>query len=326
MLLGLLLAATASADDEIKLKNGDRVTGKVLGLGKGKLAFQTPHSGAMQVDWAQVLSLKTDGKVAVKLSTGEVIEGRLSPGQEGRLRIESEGAVAPVEVEMSKIAWFNEPPIQWHGNLGASFKSTDGNTHTKSWLVTADLVRASDSDEFLIRGIYRTSERSGDLQERNAYGLAKYSLKFTDRAYVFGSVELLSDRFKDLKLQTVVAAGFGYDLLKESWIDFGVEAGIAYVDNNFRTLQVDESHTGARAAARLRMDLPLGFVFKDLFTIYPNLEESQDFQIRNEATLTNALGKGFSLLGGVITEYDREPPFGFRRHDNTYFAGLGYGF
>ena len=70
----------------------------------------------------------------------------------------------------------------------------------------------------------------------------------------------------------------------------------------------------------------LGFVFKDVFTIYPNFEESQDFQIRNEAMLTNTLGGGWSILGGVITEYDRTPAVGIVRHDDTYFVGLGYTF
>ena len=89
---------------------------------------------------------------------------------------------------------------------------------------------------------------------------------------------------------------------------------------------MDESHAGARVSATLGLKLPMGFVFKDMFTIYPNFEESQDFQIRNEATLSNALGDGWSLIGGMITEYDREPTLGIGHHDDTYFVGLGYAF
>ena len=100
--LGLLLAAApAAADDEVKLRNGDRLSGKVATLAKGKLVLATPHSGAVPIDWAQVVSVRTDGKVEVKLSTGEVIQGKLSPGPEGRLRIEVEGAPEPVEVALA---------------------------------------------------------------------------------------------------------------------------------------------------------------------------------------------------------------------------------
>jgi hypothetical protein len=83
---------------------------------------------------------------------------------------------------------------------------------------------------------------------------------------------------------------------------------------------------GARVSTSLRVSLPLGFEARDSFTIYPNFEDSQDFQIRNEATLGTALGGGWDLLGGVITEYDRTPTAGLGRRDDTYFIGLGFSF
>jgi putative salt-induced outer membrane protein YdiY len=323
--LCILLLATSAASDEIKLKNGDRLTGTVKSMAGGKVTFETAHSGTLQIAWGEIASLTTDGKHKVRMVTGEEVEGKLS-GQEGKLKVASEGAAQPVEVEWAKVSHLNKPPTAWKGSIGVSAKATDGNTHTVSGLGTVDLSRTTEMDEFLIRAIYRYAERSGDIYERNAYGLAKYSHKLWEALYAFASVELLSDEFKDLKLQTIVSVGLGYEVLKESWIDFAVEAGLAYVDNNFDELEEDDGHAGGRASARLRVDLPFGFVFKDVFTIYPNFEESQDFQIRNEATLTNSLGGGWSIIGGVITEYDREPAPGNRRHDDTYYVGLGYTF
>lgn len=322
----LLLAAPALADDEIKLKNGDRLSGKVLSLIGGKLEFQTSHSGKVVVDWAQVESVKTDDKVKVRVATGEDFEGKLTSGAEKRLKIETQGAAAPVEVDPAKVTHFNKPPAAWHGNINLALRATDGNTHTKSGLAQAAMNLTMEADEFLVRGIWRYGEDSGELTERNAYGLGKYSHKISGPLYGFASVELLSDTFKDLQLQTILAAGLGYHLVRESWMDFSLEAGIAYVNNNYDELQKDEDHLGGRASANLRLDLFWGFQFKDIFTIYPNFEESQDFQIRNEATLTNNLGQGWSLIAGVITEYDREPALGAHRHDDTYFMGLGYSF
>jgi len=48
----LVLAAPAAGDDEIKLKDGDRITGTVTGMTKGKLEVTTGHSGKLQIDWA----------------------------------------------------------------------------------------------------------------------------------------------------------------------------------------------------------------------------------------------------------------------------------
>jgi len=320
-----LFVAGAFADDEVKLKNGDRLTGTVKGLAGGKLLLETSHSGPLKIDWAQVVSVKTDTPIKVKLATGETLEGKLAPGAEGRLKIETVGPAAPVEVDLPKVAAFNEPPAQWHGTLSAAAKATDGNTHTKSFLIAGEATRETEMDLMLVRAIWRYSQTGPILTERNGYGIGKYAYKFTPRFYGYVSEELLADKFKDLRLGSVTSIGAGYDILKESWIDLSAEAGFAYFSNDFRVAS-DESHAGARVSAKLRLALPLGFELKDLFTIYPNFETSQDFQLRNELTLGTALGGGWSLLGGIITEYDRTPSPGLERRDDTFFVGLGYKF
>lgn len=326
VLAALALFSAGAGADEVVLKSGDKLHGKVLGLAKGKLSLETPYAGVLQIDWGQVVSVQTEEKVAVKLQTKEVVEGKLAPGKEGCLKIESEGAAQPVEVELGKVTHFNEPPTKWHGSLTVSAKTTDGNTHTKAGLVAGEGSRVTEEDLFLIRFIFRYGERSGELQERNGYGLAKYQRNLLERMYGFGSVELLSDKFRDLRLRTIVSAGLGYTLAQNAKLDLTAEAGVAYIDNNYCEMEEDDSHVGARLSLRLRVALPLGFELKDLFTYYPNFEESGDWQFRNEATLGTALGGGWTLLGGVITEYDHQPADDLERYDDTYFVGLGFSF
>lgn len=321
----LLAGIPAAADDEVKLKNGDRLTGKVAGMAGGKLAVETPHSGKVVVDFAQVLSLKTEGKVAVKLVSGETVEGKLDYA-DGKLKIQGEGGAAPTEATPAAIKAFNEPPVDWHGNVNVAFRAAVGNTDTVSGILSGELVRASESDEILARAIFRYAEAAGTTSERNAYALAKYSYRFVAGLYGFASVEFLTDQFRDLQLQFIASLGGGYDIVKESWVDLSAEAGVAFFNNDFRALQPDENHFGARLSLKFRIDLPLNFVFKDLFTIYPNFETTPDFQIRNEATLSNALGAGWNLVAGVITEFDNRPSPGTLATDNTYFAGLGFSF
>jgi hypothetical protein len=325
MVAVFLLCAVGAADDEVKLKNGDRLTGKVTSLAGGKLTLVTTHSGPLKIDWAQVVSVKTDGPVKVKMVTGELFDGKLSPGENGRMKIETQGAAAPVEVDLPKVTHFNQPPTQWHGSLSASIKSTDGNTHVRSFLIAGEGIRETEADLLMIRAIFRYAKTDGVLTERNGYGMGKYNLKITPAFYAYVSEELLSDTFKDLEIGTVTSAGFGLEILKQKEIDLAAEAGLAYFTNDFRNAS-DETHLGARVSLRLRVALPLGFEFKDLFTIYPNFEDSQDYQLRNEATVGTALGGGWTLLAGIITEYDHKPSPGLEQRDNTWFIGLGLTF
>jgi hypothetical protein len=323
MLFAML--AVAAADDEVKLKNGDRITGKVTGLAGGKLTIETPEAGVIKIDWAQVVSLKTDEPIKVKLATGETLEGKVAPGAEGRLKVETQGAAAPVDVDYTKVAAINEPPATWHGKISAAGKITDGNTHDKSFIASAEATRETEQDVLMGRVIFRYGETEHVLTERNGYGIGKYQYKITPTFYGYVSEELSSDTFKDISLESITSVGVGYVFIKSAPIDFSAEAGLAYTSDNFK-VQPDDSYVGARIAAYLRIALPLHFEFKDAFTIYPNFKDSQNYHFRNEGTLGTALGAGWDLLGGVITEYYNEPAPGLGRVDDTYFVGLGYTF
>jgi putative salt-induced outer membrane protein YdiY len=317
-LLLLCGALSVAADDEVKLKNGDRITGKVLGMDGGKVTVETPHSGKVVVDFAQVASLKTEGKVVVNLKSDQDVEGPIEYA-DGKLK------VGGAETDLANVKAWNKPPVGWHGNVNLGWRSTDGNIHNRSGIATAEIIRKSDYNEILFRGIYRYGETEGVLTERNAYGIAKYSHTISGDLYAYASFEALGDEFQDLDARYIASAGLGYTIVKEKWMDWSVEAGAAWVDNRYE-LGVDEGHAGARGSTTVRVDLPLGFVFKDIFTIYTNFDNSPDYQIRNEATLTTALGSGWNFIAGVITDYDHEPAVGRVSHDNTYFAGLGFTF
>jgi putative salt-induced outer membrane protein YdiY len=320
----ILLSAGAARADEIALKNGDRLTGRVVDLVGGKLRIDTGHSGVVAVDWGQVASVKTDGKIRVKLATGEVIEGTLAPGLEGRLKIESAGA-GPLEIAPDRVKAFNEPPVAWHGSVDVAARTSDGNTHTTSMLIAADAIRVTESDRLLFKTVFRYGETANIVTERTGFGLVKYDYLFTERVYGFVSGEVLSDRFKDLTLRTVLAGGVGYIFLKSPEMDFWGDAGFAYVDNNFREGE-DEAHTGGRVSAHARRVLPFGFEAVDDIVYLPNFEESGNWQFRNDLALTTALGQGWTLKAGMITEYDNEPPPGLRKYDDIYYVGLGYRF
>lgn len=320
----LAIGALDARADEVTLKNGDKITGKVLGLLGGKLQIETGHSGIVTVDWGQVAALKTDGPVKVKLVTGETIEGKIGAGQDGKVLIESPGT-GPLEIAPDRIRSFNEPPVAWHGGIDFAFRTTDGNTHNTSMLLNIEAMRATEVDRLMFKALFRYGETANFITERNGYGMVKYDYLFTESMYGYLSCELQSDKFKDLQLRTIVAGGVGYVFLKSPDMDFWGDVGLAYVDNDFRDGD-DEAHTGARIGAHLRRSLPLGLELVDDVIFLPNFEEGDDWQLRNDLAITTTLGGGWAFKGGVITEFDNDPPDGLREHDNTYYVGLSYRF
>ncbi len=321
----LLALALPSAADEVLLRNGDRLSGKLAGLERSKLRLETPHSGLLSVEWKDVDALRTERRVQVLLEGGESVEGRLEPCAEGRVHVVDRPDGAPeLEVDKASIARIGARP-EWHGLLNVSARASEGNTETRSFLLAFEATRATAGDLALLRGVARYGEKGDVLQERNVYGLAKYQGYFLPEAYVYGSLEGLSDRFKDLRAGLVGSFGAGYDLFRSGWTDLGADAGLSYTENRFYEA-ADEGHVGARIGGRIRMGLPWGVEIRNLFVSYPNFEDAGDWQIRNEATLGTSLGGGWSLLGGVISEIDHEPALERRSTDDTYFMGLGMKF
>ncbi len=320
----LLLFPAVALADEVVMKNGDKITGKVVDLAGGKLKVETAHSGVIVLDWGQVASLKTDGPVKVKLVTGETVEGKIGAGQDGKILVESPGA-GPLELAPDRVKAFNEPPVAWHGSVDLAARTSDGNTRSTSMLLALEASRATEADRLLFKAVFRYGETKDVITERNGYGQAKYDYFFSERVYGFVSGEVLSDKFKDLQLRSVIAAGAGYVFLKSPELDFWGDAGIAYVDNDLRDGK-DEAHTGARISAHLRRALPLGFELVDDVVLLPNFEDGNDWQLRNDLALTTALGQGWTFKGGMITEYDHDPPSGLRKNDDIYYVGLGYKF
>jgi hypothetical protein len=112
--------------------------------------------------------------------------------------------------------------------------------------------------------------------------------------------------------------------LKEKEIDFAARRA-SRTSPTTSTVAPTSPTRAPACRARLRVALPLGFEFKDLFTIYPNFKHSRTTRSATRRP-GDALGGGWTLLGGVITEFDNRPSPGLKKADDTYFIGLGLTF
>ena len=61
-LLPLSAAVAAPKTDVVVFQNGDRLTGEVKGLDRGRLSFDTDATGTIAIEWARVKSVDTAGE------------------------------------------------------------------------------------------------------------------------------------------------------------------------------------------------------------------------------------------------------------------------
>ena len=83
-LLLILFSAAAWADktDIVLLKNGDRVTGEVKGMERGKLTLSTDHMGTVFIDWVEIDEVFSSTGQAIELTNGQRFYGPLAKGDD----------------------------------------------------------------------------------------------------------------------------------------------------------------------------------------------------------------------------------------------------
>lgn len=97
LIAALLWLCKGLEADTVALTGGDRITGTVQKLEKGKLFFKTRYSETpLQIDWAQVAGLETDSEVQLTLWSGKPQTGRLAAAG-GGMSFLAAGSATPIE-------------------------------------------------------------------------------------------------------------------------------------------------------------------------------------------------------------------------------------
>ena len=101
ILLAILLAVSfsvrAEKTDVVFLHNGDRITGEVKSLFRGKLEFKTDHMGTVFIEWDDIRKIISPTGQAVELANGQRFYGPLSKSEnEDMLLIDTVGGAAGV--------------------------------------------------------------------------------------------------------------------------------------------------------------------------------------------------------------------------------------
>lgn len=323
----LTALSVPAAADVIVLENGDTITGKVTRLERGVLTVTTAYSEPLSIQTGKVSRITTDDPVEVHLAGGEVVKGRLSSPEPGQVVLEPGEGRGAVTMSWGKVESVNPPPRleKWSGNVSIGANSQSGNTDRTSVSVGAEAVKKGEIDRASFKLLYNYAEEGGSMSARNLFGSLKYDYYFTGKFYGYVSVEMLSDKFRDIKLRTVVGPGVGYQVWGDNGRSLRLELGAAYFSEDLNEGE-DDSWATSRAAAELKWRFAKNLDFSDSLVLNNRLEEPSDYQLRNEAVLTSALGAGWALKVSNIVEYDSEPSAGIKSTDMFWILALQYAF
>lgn len=327
MLLLFLISGHVLAG-EVILTNGDRLTGKILEVKDGILTLETDYSEPIKLKFEAVQKMTSSEPVELHLTDGEVLKGKITTNTMGQVVVAAEPGREAVAVQLDNITTLNPPPIEpvsWKGNITIGGNLQDGNTDTMNISAGAVAVRRTDNDRFLINFLYNNSEDSGKRTAENTYGQLKYDYFLNPKWYMYLNVDMLSDEFKDINFRTSVGPGVGYQIWEEDDKALGLEAGISYTSED-RNVGEDTDWLSARIGANFLYRLFPNILFTDQFVIYPNLDETGEYTLRNEAALVTDIGASWAFRLSNIWERNSDPDPVLEQDDFTWILGLQYSF
>jgi hypothetical protein len=338
LLLMLLLAPApavhaAPKTDLVVFENGDRLTGEVKGLDRGRLSFDTDATGTISIEWARLRSVESRQVLQVELTSGMRYTGQsASSSRPGMLRLVRQDGQGFQEFQFDNVVRID--PI----DQGSLLDRIDG-------YLTAgyDYTKANNLQTFTFTGGIslrnERSERSLDasttvatqdtVEDSSRYDVVANARRFmADRWFYQGFLAFEGNDELGLDLRSTLGGGFGRYLVQDSKQEWAIVAGLAANRENFATEETNSSLEAIIGTqySFFRFNDPEANVDASVYLL-PSLTESgrvrSEAKLRSRYEIVDDLFFEVSLYGSYDTDADATAE---SKSDYGMTTSLGYSF
>lgn len=298
-----LLSLPALAADEVRLSNGDRITGEVKARIGDRLIVQTEYAGEMSIRVSDVQGLSMLDAAGVRHEIGPHQLATLDP--------------KPYKIVRA---------VSYAGRALLSAAYTRGNVDSDHVHLDADFTARGKAYRYNLSG--RIERRSQPLAQTNSAWLAGASYdRFLDGrqfAYVRGSLE--HDRAKDVDRRAAAGIGYGLQLLETSTSNLSVRGGLDYVAvERFSGPQEEYPAFGWGIKAGFAPWGPQLELFHEQEGFW-NLEDTDAVILRSKSGLRLPLVERLNATAQLNIDWERRPAPGRVSTDSTLLLGVDYSF
>lgn len=328
--------------DQIVLRNGDRLTGKIIKKDGDKIVIQTEAAGTVSILWTAVESILADEPLNLELSDGQRIKGTVSTKGNENIEVDTLQA-GTVEIELASIEVVRNETEQtafekeqerllnpgitdlWNGSADAGFSLTTGNSKTRSLTFGARAARETKSDKISVyaNAIQAANSASG-TSVTTAQALwfgGRYDVNLNEKTFVFGTADFEYDKPQQLDFRTVFGGGFGYRVIKNEKTELDLFGGAAFNREYF-------SDGSRRNSAELIIGNDLNYRLTDStnleqrFVLYPNLTRPGTFRSTFDTAVVTQISDWIGWQVSVGNRFNSDPLAGSKKNDFLFTTGI----
>lgn len=228
VLLACVPASAQSRTDVVTLSNGDRITGEIMSLSRGRLELKTDDAGTIDIEWDNIAGVQSTRQFEVEMSDGRRLLGSLESAADRNLVLVAVDGRTPLPVhDITRIT-----PIgssfwaKLEGGVDAGFSYTRSSGIAQINLHGDVLFRRP---AFLFRlsgSATLTKQEDGDHQDdRAAIGLS-YARYRGRNWFVAGMTSFESNQSLGLELRSQIGSLIGWRLVNTNRSQVGFGAGL----------------------------------------------------------------------------------------------------
>lgn len=329
----LALAALIANGDVVETKNGARLVGKIVKIDSGIVTLNTPYAGNIAIKQGEITAMNTDEAVAVRLSSGTRIDGRVSTEGSELKVVGKDGAVSTSldKVSSSWSAGGEDPQItamrrKWGVQTAVDISGKSGNTTSNNvgTSFVADLTSPQDTLKFYGSYQYATTTVASlkNKTEDESKGGVDYASFFSPTVGWFVRSELERDSVEGVDLRSTSDFGATYRFIKNPRQSLVGRLGVGYRFENM------SNGTDTKGTV-LSTGLVHTYVLNDYASIatdlqyLPAFDDFADYRFVHDSALEVPISAGFwKLRIGVNNQYNSRPIKGRENLDTTYYTRL----
>jgi putative salt-induced outer membrane protein YdiY len=354
----LLVAFTARAD-QVLLKNGDRLTGKIA-TGDGKtLLLKSEFAGDVSIQWDAITDIESSDNINITLKDGTRLSGKVTT-RDGKFVIAGAHAAATPSVAAKEaiVAVRNDSEQHafdaetekmahprfyyfWSGVLDTGLALTRGNSETANFTMAAKAVRETPRDKLTVYGDYIFANNSSvppAATTANALDAGlRGDLNLRPRLFVFAFTDFQTNQLQHLDLRSVFGGGLGYHMIKTANTTFDLFGGITYDRDSFGAYNLanptpppvlllipSSVQNSAEAVIGEEFDAKLSkrTTLSERFSFYPNLSHTGDYRFQLDSSISTQMKKWLSWQATLSDRYISYPPLGLNANDLLLSTGL----
>lgn len=323
---GLLFA------DVVEMKNGDRVSGKIVKIHGGVVTLSTDYAGDLAIKQENVLRMSTDEEILARASTNKTdvaVAAKLdyTAGTNQTITTAFRNGDSDPDVP--------PPPKYWAYSAGLNLTGKSGNTEAFAAGLVGDAVYSRENVLFKIYGRYDYEKVEGELNTKILNFGADYEHRFKEKHAWYLRDDNIQNEMQNVKWRSYTAAGYSYyvwrrmddagasiqDVLRLR-LGLGYAYDLYYMDE-FGNEDVDSENTSIDAGLWFRQKMWQGAFWNTEITIEPSLNDTEYVFARHESRMEfEYLFKGIKQELGILNEYLSKPEGDSERLDTIWFIRL----